>query len=149
MANKFAEYKKTLVMWQKENEHSDDETHELDIKKRVNANRVDGKVKVDQELLSEAFRWRLSQNDCQNRGYILDGYPISYDTSKQVFYIPGKGPEVKPPTKDDEGNDVPAEEEAIDEEALAEMLKPKFQTKIYPDSVILIRGDDDYIKKHA
>jgi len=60
MANKFAEYKKTLVMWQKENEHSDDETHELDIKKRVNANRVDGKVKVDQELLSEAFRWRLS-----------------------------------------------------------------------------------------
>jgi len=56
---------------------------------------------------------------------------------------------VKPPTKDDEGNDVPAEEEAIDEEALAEMLKPKFQTKIYPDSVILIRGDDDYIKKHA
>ena len=29
------------------------------------------------------------------------------------------------------------------------MLKPKFQKHIYPDSVILIRGDDDAIRKHA
>lgn len=29
------------------------------------------------------------------------------------------------------------------------MLKPKFQDLIYPDSVILIRGEDDYIRKHA
>jgi hypothetical protein len=27
------------------------------------------------------------------------------------------------------------------------MLKPKFQKNIYPDSVILIRGDNDYIRK--
>lgn len=29
------------------------------------------------------------------------------------------------------------------------MLRPKFQSKIYPDSLILIRGDDDYIRTHA
>ena len=69
-------------MYELENAYSDDEIAELNIKKRVNENRVDGQIKVDQELLSEAFRWRLSQNDCQNRGYVLDGYPISYDTSK-------------------------------------------------------------------
>ncbi len=104
---------------------------------------------MSQQLLSEAFRWRLSQNDCQNRGYILDGYPICYDTCTQVFFIPGKGPEKKPPTINEEGEEVPAEEEAIDEEELAAMLKPKFQKHIYPDSVILIRGDDDAIRRHA
>jgi hypothetical protein len=57
---------------------------------------------------------------------VLDGYPISYDTSKQVFYIPGKGPEKKPPTLDEEGNPVEAEEEPIDEAELAALLQPKF-----------------------
>lgn len=62
----------------------------------------------------------------------------------------GKAPEKKPPTINEEtGEEVPAEEEPIDEETLAEMLKPKFQKHIYPDSVILIRGDDDYIRKFA
>lgn len=37
----------------------------------------------------------------------------------------------------------------MDEEALAELLKPKFQKHIYPDSMIMIRGDDEYIRKHA
>ncbi len=41
---------------------------------------------------------------------------------------------------------MPAEEDPIDEETLAEMMKPKFQQHIYPDSIILMRGDDDYIK---
>lgn len=136
-------------MFEQENAFSDDEVAELNIKKRVNENRVDGKIKVDQELLSEAFRWRLSQNDCQNRGYVLDGYPISYDTSSQVFYIPGKGPEKKDPVTNEEGELVEAETDPIDEEELAKMLQPKFQNLIYPDSVILIRGDDKYIRSHA
>jgi hypothetical protein len=57
---------------------------------------------------------------------VLDGYPISYETSKQVFYIPGKGPDKKEPTVDEDGNVVPAEEEPIDEEELAKLLQPKF-----------------------
>lgn len=149
MANKFQDYQKKLKMFEQENAFSDDEVAELNIKKRVNENRVDGKIKVDQELLSEAFRWRLSQNDCQNRGYVLDGYPISYDTSSQVFYIPGKGPEKKDPVTNEEGELVEAETDPIDEEELAKMLQPKFQNLIYPDSVILIRGDDKYIRSHA
>jgi len=31
------------------------------------------------DLMNEAVRWRLNQNDCQNRGYVLDGYPRNYD----------------------------------------------------------------------
>lgn len=79
----------------------------------------------------------------------MDGYPISYETCSQVFFIKGKAPEKKAPVVNEEGEEVPAEEEAMDEDALAELLKPKFQKHIYPDSVILIRGDDDWIRKHA
>lgn len=50
---------------------------------------------------------------------------------------------------DDDGNPIDDGAEPLDDEALAELLKPKFQQHIYPDSVILIRGDDDYIRKHA
>lgn len=62
MAWKFADYKKKLAQWTKENEYSDDEVKELDIKTRIRENKKENKI--DQELLSEAVRWRLSQNDC-------------------------------------------------------------------------------------
>lgn len=39
--------------------------------------------------------------------------------------------------------------EEMEEGALEEMMKPKFQTHIYPDSLVMIRGDDDYIRTHA
>lgn len=99
--------------------------------------------------MSEAFRWRLSQNDCQNRGYILDGYPISYQTTYDVFYITPPQPEKKPPVLDEDGNPQPAEEEDIDPEELKKMLAPKFQQHIYPDSVILLRGSYDVLAKRA
>ena len=49
----------------------------------------------------------------------------------------------------DEGEPIESNEDPIDEEELAKMLQPKFQNLIYPDSVILIRGDDAYIRSHA
>lgn len=149
MAARVAQYRLKLEQWTKENENDEDDVKELDIKSRINGNRTDGAIKIDQELLSEAFRWRLSQNDCQNRGYIIDGYPISYETSKQVFYIPGKAPDPPKEKFDDDGNPIPNEEEPLGEEELAALLAPKFQGNIYPDSVILIRGEDNYIRQHA
>ena len=44
---------------------------------------------------------------------------------------------------------MPAEEDPIDEDALAELMKPKFQSHIYPDSVIYVRGDDNFLRKRA
>ncbi len=80
---------------------------------------------------------------------MLDGYPLSYETSKQVFFVIPEPPKKKPPTINEEGEEVPAEEEQIDEETLAEMLKPKFQSHIYPDSIILLRGEDEYIRNFS
>lgn len=101
-------------------------------------------------MMSEAFRWRLQQNDCQNRGYVLDGYPQCYQTAIDVFFITPEPPAPKEKKFDDEGNEI--EEEPLEEEeaeALAERMKPKFQQDIYPDSVILLRGTDDYLRERA
>ena len=96
------------------------------------------------ELINEAVRWRLNQNDCQNRGYVLDGYPRSYQEADGVFFVTNKKPEPKFVIDEATGEKVPAPEE-MDEEALKEFLKPKFQKNIYPNSVIVLRGDKDLI----
>jgi hypothetical protein len=67
-------------------------------------------------------------------------------TAEQVFFVIPEGPKKKPPVLNEEGELVPAEEEPVDEEELKELLKPKFQKHIYPDSVIFMRGEDDYIR---
>ena len=35
-------------------------------------------VRVPDELLWEVLRLKLNENDCRNRGYILDGFPRLY-----------------------------------------------------------------------
>lgn len=102
--------------------------------------------KIPSKLLSEAFRWRMGQNDCQNRGYVLDGYPISYQTATDVFFITPEQP--KKPEKPAEGEEEePPVEEGEEEDP--SKYAPKFQKHIYPDSVILIRGDDDELRARA
>jgi adenylate kinase family enzyme len=31
------------------------------------------------------MRLRLNENDCRNRGYILDGYPRNYKDAQNIF----------------------------------------------------------------
>jgi adenylate kinase len=70
---------------------------------------------LSSEVMSEAFRWRLSQTDCQNRGYVLDGYPKSYLTAGEVFIVTPERPPKPEPKKDEEGNVI--DEEPLDPEA--------------------------------
>ena len=35
-------------------------------------------IKLNEELLIKAYKWRLSQSDCLNKGYILDGFPRTF-----------------------------------------------------------------------
>ena len=101
-------------------------------------------------MLSEAFRWRLSQNDCQNRGYILDGYPVCFKTALEVFVVTPDPPKPKEKVLDEEGNEVAAEASDPDKaEEEKEKYAPKFQQHIYPDSVILLRGSDEFLKERA
>lgn len=128
---------------------SDADYEEISIKKQMSEfrHKLGAKERFPQEMMNEAVRWRLNQNDCQNRGYVLDGYPFSFDTAYGVFFIVPKRPEKKM-IINDEGEEVPAEDE-MDEEELRKMLKPKFQANIFPESLILLRGTDDVIRSKA
>ena len=42
-------------------------------------------VRLSDEQLFKAFQWRLTQPDCYNRGFILDGYPKTFLQAKGVF----------------------------------------------------------------
>lgn len=55
---------------------SDDEFELIQIKEKVKEfQAANGSTRIPPHLINEAVRWRLNRNDCQNRGYVLDGYP--------------------------------------------------------------------------
>jgi len=41
--------------------------------------------RLPDELLCKAYKYRLEKNDCFNRGFVLDGFPRTYEQSKGVF----------------------------------------------------------------
>jgi adenylate kinase family enzyme len=121
----------------------------------VHSFRKDNGNKLSSELLSEAFRWRLEQTDCQNRGYILDGYPKSFKQAQEVFEVTPEKPAKKmirdPEAEEDDENAAMIPEPSV-EPSLNEDGEPKpdkwamqFQKHIYPNSVIYLRGDDQTI----
>lgn len=68
-----------------------------------------------------------------------------------MFFITPEQPKPKPKKVDDEGNEVEEEdpEAEMDPEEIAKKYAPKFQSTIYPDSVILLRGQDDTLRQRA
>lgn len=144
-------YEKLLALLEAENAESEEEFELLEIKAKIRQYKKENpkETKISSELMSEAFRWRLGLNDCQNRGYVLDGYPISYQTAKDVFVITPSAPEKKAKKLNEDDEEEEEEAEELDEEELAKALRPKFQKHIYPDSVIYLRGDCNYLRKKA
>ena len=143
-----AAYNKKVEQQMREDADTDEEYQPLEIRTKVHAYKAANNNTLSSALMSEAFRWRLSQTDCQNRGYVLDGYPKSYATAGEVFIVTPTRPPKPEPKKDEEGNVI--EEEPLDDEAReAEEKKyaPTFQKHIYPNSVIYLRGNDDAILK--
>jgi adenylate kinase len=80
----------------------------------------------------------LTENACRNRGYILDGYPRTYKNACEVFLQKIK-------KFDEEGNEIEEEEPELEEgeEKSYENYEPN--KAIFPSSVVLIKGDDDFL----
>lgn len=105
------------------------------------------KKRYPNELIYEMVRYRLQQNDCQHRGFILDGFPRTYEDAKGLFYwAPKKKEKPKKPEGEGEGEQEPIDEGEEDEE---DKYKPKFQKHIYPESVIMLEGSDEFLKDKA
>ncbi|CAG9331737.1 unnamed protein product [Blepharisma stoltei] len=95
--------------------------------------------RVDDKLVAEAFKLKLKSGPCMNRGYILDGWPRTYEDAKNLFMREVISTE---PVEDGERN-VEAEEE---EEGAH--LAPKVyenETEIIPNNVIILRAGDDFL----
>ena len=116
----------------------------IDIKEKVKKFIADNgkETRIPANIINEAVRWRLERNDCQNRGYVLDGYPKNFINAEKVFVVK---PEAPPKQFDEDGNEVPVE----DEEALKKMMEPKLQTQIYPESVIVLHTTDQFLKRRS
>ena len=57
---------------------SDDDFKLIEIKEKVKAFKEDKSGRIPESMINEIVRWRLFQNDCQNRGYVLDGFPRNF-----------------------------------------------------------------------
>jgi adenylate kinase family enzyme len=110
------------------------------VKAYIAANGAEARIPND--IINEAVRWRLERNDCQNRGYVLDGYPKNYPNADSVFVVTPKAP---PKKFNEEGEEEPP----ADEEELAKSLKPVLQKHIYPESVITLHGSDQFLKRRS
>jgi len=95
---------------------------------------TNAEISVPDELLWEVLRLKLGENDCRNRGYILDSFPRRYRGARHAFLM-------KPPK---EGED----EEEEEEEELEEGQEPNFDKHvkndaIFPGSIIVLEGADE------
>ena len=78
------------------------------------------KPRLSDDLLAEAFRWRLSQNHCRNRGFVLDGWPRTYEDAERLFVVKVKA------VVTEEGGEPGEEKNSLDRE-------------IFPENVIVFR----------
>ena len=106
--SKLSELKDEMIQEAEENKQEDEEINPESFQPRV-----------PEDLVAKAFRHVLSQNSCRNRGYVLDGWPINYETAKQVFM-------------------TSVEEEENEEE------EPKLELdeSLLPQSVVVLEGED-------
>lgn len=66
-------------------------------------------VRLPDDLMFEYLRKRLTENDCRNRGYILDGFPRTYRQAREIFLIKKKK------FDKETGEEIIEEEEALEE----------------------------------
>jgi adenylate kinase len=84
------------------------------------------------------LRIRLTDNDCRNRGYVLDGFPKTYKQAQEVFLY-------KPKKFDENGEEIPEEEPELEEGEEKSWDGYVVRPEIFPKSVILLdagSGDD-------
>ena len=70
-------------------------------------------IRIPDRLLYKLLRIRLAANVCKNCGYILDGYPRTYDAAcwSLLDRIPQQDPDTGELIKDKEEEEFPEDEE--------------------------------------
>merc|ERR1711862_57676 len=91
--------------------------------------------RLSDELLYEILKYRLNLSDCLNRGYILDGYPRSFNDSVEILVNKTEIP-------------APLSENPEDEpQEPAMQIKEDLNMKIAPQCVISLEALPEWIKQ--
>ncbi len=93
------------------------------------------KVRLPEELLFKVLKIRLTENDCRNRGYVLDGFPRTYKQAQEIFLY-------KPKKLDENGEEIPEEEPELEEGEEKSWDGYVVKEDIFPKSVILLEAKD-------
>ncbi|MEE6494462.1 hypothetical protein FKM82_017144 [Ascaphus truei] len=113
--------KKLEKLAKEEDEEGDDNVQEiLDL---VKENMEQNGGRLDDHYVIKFMREKLQSMPCQNQGFVLDGYPKTYEHAKELFAL-----------KDEE-----------DEEEIRGKM-PNFDSTITPDYVISLDAPDEFLK---
>jgi adenylate kinase len=66
-------------------------------------------IRVPDEIIYELLKNRLNENDCRNRGYVLEGFPRSHENCQHIFLVKEK--KFDPETGEEIEEDEPELEE--------------------------------------
>jgi adenylate kinase len=95
-------------------------------------------IRLPDEMIYNLLRKRLQENDCRNRGYILDGFPRTFKDCNYVFLY-------KPKKLDENGEEIEEDEPELEEgqEKSFEGYVP--DEKIFPHTLLVINQDDEFL----
>jgi len=93
-------------------------------------------IRVPDELLYRVLKLKLNENDCRNRGYILDGFPRTYKDSQNIFLY-------KPIKYDENGDPIEDEEPELEDGEEPSFDGFEKDNTIFPSSCIVLTGGDE------
>ena len=106
------------------------------------------KIRIPDKVLYKLLRIRLAANACRNRGYILDGYPRTYDDACWSFLdrIPQYDPDTGDLIEEEEEEELPEDDENYVKKDFSTGYQK--QQAIFPSSTIVMTGkDEDLIRR--
>jgi len=96
------------------------------------------KVRIPDDILYKLLKIRLNENDCRNRGYILDGFPRNHDDCQNIF--------LKPIQKfDEEGQPIDYEEPELGEGEEKSWDEFIIDDTIAPTSCIVLKQQEQFL----
>jgi len=96
-------------------------------------------VRLPDDLMFEYLRKRLTENDCRNRGYILDGFPRTYRQAREIFLVKKKK------FDKETGEEIIEEEEPPEEGKEKSWDDYEIRKEIFPKSFILFDAVSDSV----
>jgi adenylate kinase len=113
-----------------EKDYGDEEPPEID--------REGLPIRVPDSIIYQLMILRLNENDCRNRGYVLDGYPRSFEDCQHIFLKKEK-------KFDEEGNEVEEDEPELEEGQKKSFKGYIIEPSIVPSSTIVFNQEDKFL----